>query len=94
MNFQTGYMNLDLMDEIANAQKEYVKARLKAEKTRDPEAVKRVKRAQKLLEKAEDEADKTMDPKLKKKSDVLFRKLRQYQRNDNHQRVFNKIREF
>ena len=36
MNFQTGYMNLDLMDEIANTQREYVKARLMAEKTRDP----------------------------------------------------------
>ena len=75
MNFQTGYMDIDLMDEIANTQREYVKARLKAEKTRDPEAVKKVKQAQKLLEKAEDEADKTMDPKLKKKSDEIFRKL-------------------
>lgn len=74
-NFQTGCMNLDLMDEIANTQLEYVKARLKAEKTRDPEAVKKIKQAQKLLEKAEDEADKTMDPKLKKKSDELFIKL-------------------
>lgn len=75
MNFQTEYMNLDLMDEIADTQREYVKARLKAEKTRDPEAAKRVKQAQKLLEKAEDEADKTMDPKLKKKSDELLRKF-------------------
>lgn len=68
-------MNIDLMDEIANTQREYVKARLKAEKARDPEAVKRIKQAQKLLEKAEDEANKTMDPRLKKKSDELFRKL-------------------
>jgi len=68
-------MNVDLMDEIANTQREYVKARLKAEKTRDPEAVKKVKQAQKLLEKAEDEANTTMDPRLKKKSDELFRKL-------------------
>jgi len=68
-------MNLDLMDEIANTQREYVKARLKAEKTRDPEAVKKVKQARKLLEKAEDEADETMDPKLKKKSDELFKKF-------------------
>ena len=75
MNFQTGYMNLDLMDEIANTQREYVKARLKAEKTRDPEAVKKIKQAQKLLEKAENEANKTMDPKLKKKSDDLLRKF-------------------
>lgn len=75
MNFQTEYMNLDSMDEIADAQREYVKARLKAEKTRDPEAVKKIMQAQKLLEKAENEADKTMDPKLKKKSYELFRKL-------------------
>lgn len=75
LNFQTEYMNLDLMDEIANTQREYVKVQLKAKKTRDPEAVKKIKRAQKLLEKAEDEADKTMNPKLKKKSDELFRKL-------------------
>lgn len=33
MNFQTRYMDIDLMDEIANTQREYVKARLKAEKT-------------------------------------------------------------
>ena len=63
------------MDRIADTQREYVKARLEAEKTRDPEAVKKVKQAQKLLEKAEDEADKTMDPKLKKKSDELFIQL-------------------
>lgn len=75
MNFQTRYMNLDLMDEIANTQREYVKARLKAEKTRDPDALKKVKQAQKLVEKAEEEADKTMDPKLKKRSDKLFIKL-------------------
>ena len=75
MNFQTEYMDLDLMDEIANAQREYVKARLKAEKTRDPEAVKKVKQARKLLEKAEDEADETMDPRLKKKSDKLLKIL-------------------
>ena len=68
-------MNIDLMDEIANTQREYIKARLKAEKTRDLEAVKRIKQAQKLLENAEDEADKTMDPKLKKKSDELLRKF-------------------
>ena len=83
MDFQTRYMNLDLMDEIANTQREYVKARLRAEKTRDPEAVNRVKQAQKLLEKAQDEADKTMDPKLKNKSDELFRKL---------QTISNKLR--
>lgn len=75
MNFQTGYMDIDLMDEIANTQQEYIKARLKAEKTRDPEAVKKIKQAQKLLEKAEDEANKTMDPRLKKKSDELLRKF-------------------
>lgn len=63
------------MDEITNAQREYVKARMNAEKSRDPEAVKKIKQAEKLLEKAEDEANKTMDPKLKKKSDELFRKL-------------------
>lgn len=63
------------MDEIADTQREYVKVRLKAEKTRDPEAVKKVKQAQKLLEKAEDEANKTMDPKLKRKSDRLLKKL-------------------
>ena len=67
-------MNIDLMDEIANTQREYVKAHLKAEKTRNPDAVKRIKQAQKLLEKAEDEADKTMDPKMKKKSHDLLRK--------------------
>jgi hypothetical protein len=64
------------MDDIANVQREYVKARLKAEKTRDPKAVKKLKQAQKLLEKAEDEANKTMDLKLKKKSDELFKKLK------------------
>ena len=75
MNFQTGYMDIDLMDEVADTQREYVKARLEAEKTRDPEAVKKVKQAQKLVEKAEDEADKTTDPRLKKKSDKLFKKF-------------------
>ena len=75
VKFQTRYMDIDLMDEIANTQREYVKARLEAEKTRDPKAVKKIKQAQKLLEKAEDEADKTMDPKLKKKSDELLRKF-------------------
>lgn len=68
-------MNIDLMDELAITQREYVNARSKAEKTRDPEAVKKIKQAQKLLEKAEDEANKTMDPKLKKKSDELLRKF-------------------
>ena len=68
-------MDIVLMDEIANAQREYVKARLKAEKTRDPEAVMKIKQAQKLLEKADNEADKTMEPKLKKKSDELFKNL-------------------
>ena len=68
-------MNIDLMDEIANTQREYVNARLKAEKTRDPEAVKKIKQAQKLLEKVENEADKTMDPKLKKRSDDVLKKL-------------------
>lgn len=64
------------MDEIANTQREYVKARLKAEKTRDPKAVKEIRQVEKLLEKTEDEANKTMNPRLKKKSDELFRKLR------------------
>ena len=68
-------MNIELMDEIANTQREYVRLRTQAEKTRDPEAIKKIKHAQKLLEKAEDEADKTMDPILKKKSDELLRKL-------------------
>ena len=63
------------MDEIANTQREYIKARLKAEKTRDPEAVNKIKQAQKLLEKAENETNKTMDPRLKKKSDELFKKF-------------------
>ena len=76
MNFQTRYMDIDLMNELANTQREYVKARLKAEKTRDPEAVKKIKQAQKLLEKAEDEANKTMDPKLKKKADEIFKRFR------------------
>ena len=71
-------MNIDLMDEIANIQREYVKARLEAEKTRDSKPVKKIKQAQKLLENAEDEANKTMDPKLKKKSDDLFRKLQTF----------------
>lgn len=75
-------MDIDLMDKIANAQREYVKARLKAEKTRDPEAVKKIKQAQKLLEKAEDDANKTMDPKLKKKSDELFRKFQIISQNN------------
>ncbi len=44
---QTRNMDMELMDEIANTQREYVKARLKAEKTRDPEAVKKIKQAQK-----------------------------------------------
>lgn len=73
--FQFQCMNIDLMDEIANTQREYIKARLKAEKTRDPEAVKKIKQVQKLLKKTEDEANKTMDPKLKKKSDELLRKF-------------------
>lgn len=68
-------MSSSLEDELVNTQREYIKARLKAEKTRDPEAVKKIKQAQKLLEKAEDEADKTMDPELKKKADEIFRKL-------------------
>ena len=75
LNFQTGYMDTDLMDEIANTQRDYVKARLKAEKTRNPEAVKKVKQVQKLLERTESEADETMDLGLKKRSDELFRKL-------------------
>jgi len=68
-------MNSSIEDKIVNAQKEYVKARLKAERTRDPESVKKIRQTEKLLEKAEKEADKTMDPKLKKKSDELFIKL-------------------
>ena len=32
--FKLKCMDVDLMDEIANTQREYVKARLKAEKTR------------------------------------------------------------
>lgn len=68
-------MNSSLEDELANVSREYAKARRKAEKTRDPEAVKKIKRAQKLLEKAENEADKTIDPRLKRKSDELFKKL-------------------
>jgi len=71
-------MNIELMDEIANTQREYVRLRTEAENTRDPEAIKKIKHAQKLLEKIEDEADKTMDPKLMKKSDELLRKLRNY----------------
>lgn len=67
-------MNSSLEDELANTQREYVKLRTKAEKTRDPEAVKKIREAEKILEKAEDEANKTMDPKLKKKSDELLRK--------------------
>ncbi|MDE1818363.1 MAG: hypothetical protein KGI19_07150 [Thaumarchaeota archaeon] len=63
------------MDELAITQREYVKARSKAERTRDPEAVKKIKQAQKLLEKAENEADKTMDPKLKKKSDEILKRF-------------------
>ncbi len=69
-------MNYYLEDELANTQREYIKLRTKAEKTRNPKAVKKIKKAEKILEKAEDEADKTMDPKLKKKSDKLFRKYR------------------
>lgn len=68
-------MNYYLEDELANAQLEYVKLRTRAEKTRDPKAVKKIRETEKLLEQAEGEADKTMDPKLKKKSDELFRKL-------------------
>lgn len=68
-------MNFSLEDELVNVQREYIKARLKAEKTRDPVAVKKVKQAQRLLETAESEADKTIDPKLKKKSDDLLRKF-------------------
>jgi uncharacterized membrane protein (DUF106 family) len=64
-----------LEDEIANLSREYAKARRKAERTRDPEAVKKIKQAQKLLEKAENDANKTMDPRLKKKSDDLLRKF-------------------
>ena len=75
VNLQTRYVDIDLMDKIANTQREYVKARLKTEKTRDPGAVKKIKQAQKLLEKAENEADKTMDLKLKKKSDEILRKF-------------------
>jgi hypothetical protein len=67
-------MNYYLEDELVNTQQEYIKLRTKAEKTRDPKAVKKIREAEKMLEKAEDEADKTMDPKLKKKSDELLRK--------------------
>ena len=68
-------MNSSLEDEIANTAREYAKARRKAEKTRDPEAVKKIKQAEKLLEKAENQANKTMDPGLKKKSDELLKKF-------------------
>lgn len=73
--FSNWYMDVALMDEIADTQREYIKARLEAEKTRDPKAVKKVKQAQKLVEEAEDEANQTMDSGLKKKSDELLRKL-------------------
>ncbi|MFZ1076825.1 MAG: hypothetical protein WAN47_05285 [Nitrosotalea sp.] len=67
---------------MANTQREYVKLRIKAEKTRDPKAVKKIREAEKMLEKAEDEADKTMDSKLKKKCDELLRK---------YQAIWNKL---
>ena len=63
------------MDEIADTQRAYVKARLKAEKSRDPETIKKIKQAEKLLEKSENEANKTIDPRLKETSEELFRKL-------------------
>ncbi len=75
-------MNYYLEDELANTQREYVKLRIKAEKTRDPKAVKKIREAEKMLEKAEDEADKTMDSKLKKKCDELLRK---------YQAIWNKL---
>lgn len=68
-------MNRNPDDEIANAARGYAIARLKAERSRDPEAKKKIKEAERLLKKAESEADKTIDPKLKSKSDELFRKL-------------------
>ena len=68
-------MTSNLEDQIANAAREYGKARLKAQRSMDPEAKKKVKQAENLLEKVEKEASKTMDPNLKKKSDELFRKL-------------------
>lgn len=67
-------MNYYLENELANTQREYAKLRTRAEKTRDPKAVRKIKKAEEMLEKAEDEADKTMDPKLKKKCNELLRK--------------------
>jgi len=55
--------------------REYIKARMKAEKTRDPVALKKMRMAERKLEKAENEADKTMDPILKKRADQLLKRL-------------------
>ncbi|MDE2588899.1 MAG: hypothetical protein KGL95_04460 [Patescibacteria group bacterium] len=66
-------------DEIVRLQQEYIKARLKAERTRDPKTVAKIKKFQKLLDKAENDADKTMDPILKKRSEELLVKLKKIQ---------------
>ncbi len=68
-------MSSDLFDEYMEIRKACFKARAKAEKSRDPKAVMKIKKAEKMLKKAENEADKTMDPKLKKNLDELLKKL-------------------
>ena len=54
---------------------QYIEARMEAEKSKEPQAVKKIRIAQKNLERAEDEACKTMDPKLKRRADELLERL-------------------
>lgn len=72
-------MNTNLEDEITNITREYVKTRIRAEKTRDPKLVKKIKFAERNLRKAEDEADKTMNPELRKRCNVLLNKIHELQ---------------
>jgi hypothetical protein len=68
-------MGSNLMEDFVIAHKAYIKARKRAEKTRDPKTVKKIRIAERNLEKAEDEANKTMDPKLKKSADQLLKRM-------------------
>ena len=54
---------------------QYIETRIEAEKSKDPEKVKKIRIASKNLEKAENEACKTMDPKLKIRADQLLQRL-------------------
>jgi len=54
---------------------QYIEARMEAEKSKEPQTMKKIRIAAKNLEKAENEACKTTDPKLKKRDDELLERL-------------------